>query len=166
MKTRFFILCLGILSGCGYSPVVARRAELDKMPTKACLAEALYKTNDITLLKMSEGEKPPVTPGYVIFFDYKCKGRLADACVKDTLFEFDKSREGRTIFTHTFVYNAFSEGMNGVSKNAAQKMVDTIRPVMKTVERNIETQCNLPGFAASIEEKCIDATCNNTESLK
>ena len=126
----------GAVAACEIPHGVWREAPLTQLPPADCVRGVLLSTPGIVAVRdtMREGD---------YHFDYWGKNREVAGMLDLRRYK----RNGQVRF-------GFEQSLWVMNRNPPQDVVDRTRPVMRSVESNLERRCGLDGLTSSIDERC------------
>jgi len=150
LKCLFYLLVLLIVLGCDISRGVTRVAILEPIPPSECVLRTANDISGITEVTYSieKGGRPLTLTGIkkadvIHRYWYVYKG------VKN-YFDFLESYNGRVEFRHGY-------GCMGCSP--PQHEIDTVYPFIISLEKDLETKCDLQGLTSNVKEYCGGVKC-------
>jgi hypothetical protein len=151
------IVALLVVSGCDPIYGVERSAYIAKLPSEQCVIKSinLAEGAKFILHRKSEGEKPLTLSGVQEAnknYEYRYTYQATTGSI-----HFIQDYKGDVLVTQSLL------SMGGPPP---QFMIDQIRPGMAMIEKSLEKNCSLPGFASSIKENCSMVDCPPTYMAK
>jgi hypothetical protein len=129
------------VAACEIPYGVWRRAPLTQLPPADCVRAALLSTPGVVAVRFQARDTITGDKGY--FFDYWGKNREVAGLLDLRSYK----HKGQTHF-------AFEQSVWAMNRKPPQDVVDRTRPVMRSVESNVERRCGLDGLVSAVEERC------------
>jgi uncharacterized protein YceH (UPF0502 family) len=143
-RTSVALALTMLLFGCP-TPLfqgVSRTAKLDSMPSLSCVRSTIETTRGVSSVQFEE--EIATEYGQKYFFVYRGP---ADSDVAATLQLLEK-RNGEV-----FLFQTSHSG-------AQQRDIDATRPVMKSIENRLASECGMRSLPGRVEETCRGVLCN------
>lgn len=135
------------LLGCDSLSGVVRSADVPSLPDVECVVHALESVPEVSHVtyEFEEGARPLTwhgieRPDSLHYFRYEVDG------VRGSLY-FVEDYQGRVEFHQGCVY---------INRQMPRQDFDTIYPIMKVVERQLEQHCGLTDLALAVDEHRSD----------
>ena len=139
-----------ILTGCDAIRGVNRRALVRYVPPSDCVIGSLQSIQGVSSVRYEvrtggtpltwTGLKPPEKLHYYFYDLQGLHGNLY----------FSEDYKGKVEFWQGYIM---------INRTPRQVEIDTIRPVMRQLERQLETECALPNLSVTIKEWCSGVKC-------
>lgn len=136
-------------------PGVSRWAAVERVPPKDCLIRVLESMQDVRDVRyeLRQGGRPITWMGVKVadkvhYYFYE----IPEITGGFNYFYFVEAYKGQGQFQHEYVNK---------DESVLQVEADAIRPVMRQLERQMETMCDLRGLAVQIHESCSGVKCVN-----